>query len=135
MLHFTRKANQPRKKATMSTIKAVIIDADRGEAILVTNIESSLTEAQKIVGGWIEGLPSDTEAGWVAYGNEEAKNQSLPVNDRAHHALVQLGGHNPEDMLRGTVLIVGFNDEGEWTDVPESFIEKLQEAELFRPGN
>jgi hypothetical protein len=67
------------------------------------------------------------DEGWVAYGNEEAKltTPPLPLNLRAHAALVQLADHNPADLLRGTVVLVGADDEGEWVDVPEDLLERV----------
>lgn len=107
---------------------AIIIPADQEQPIRRETIANDLTATQGIVGGWIEGLPSNVDEGWVAYGNEEAKLIGLPINERAHEALVTLGGHNPADMLRGNVVILGTTDEGEWVDVPEGLLEKFQAA-------
>lgn len=107
---------------------AIIIPADPAQPIRRESIANDLTAARGIVGGWIEGLPSNVDEGWVAYGNEEAKIMGLPTNERAHEALVALGGHNPEDMLRGNVVILGATGDGEWTDVPEGVLEKFQAA-------
>lgn len=97
---------------------AIIIPADPTEQVRRETITADLPGAQGIVGGWIEGLPSKMDEGWVAYGNEEAKMMNLPINPRAHMALVTLGDHNPEDVLRGNVFIIGATDDGEWADVP-----------------
>jgi hypothetical protein len=97
---------------------SIIIPADPAEPVRRETVTADLDTAQGIVGGWIEGLPSNTDEGWAAYGNEEAKILRLPANPRAHAVLVALGGHNPADMLRGNVFIVGIDDEGEWVDTP-----------------
>lgn len=107
-------------------ITALIIPADRAAAAVLAPIEPSLARAQRLVGGYIEGLPSDTDAGWFAYGNEEAKLQGLPENFRAHDLLVELGGHDPLDILRGTVFIVGCDEEGEWQSLPEEAVEAFR---------
>lgn len=96
----------------------IIIPANPAEAVRRETVTADLTTVQGIVGGYIEGLPSNPDEGWVAYGNEDAKMMRLPFNLRAHQVLVTLGGHNPDDVLRGDVLIVGSNDEGELTDTP-----------------
>lgn len=112
-------------------ITAVIIPADPSTAPLLSVIEPTLERAQRLVGGWIEGLPSDTEpGGWFAYGNEEAKLQGLEVNLRAHNLLVELGGHDPDDVLRGTVFIVGCDEDGEWRSVPAAAIAQFRESGL-----
>ncbi|QAY16148.1 hypothetical protein SEA_SONALI_36 [Arthrobacter phage Sonali] len=109
-------------------ITALIIPADESQAPVLAPIEPSLARAQRLVGGYLEGLPSDTEAGWVAYGNEESKIYGLPANLRAHAVLVELGGHNPADVLQGLVFLVGFGDDGEWIDVPDFLPGKVQEV-------
>jgi hypothetical protein len=91
----------------------IIIPANPAEPVRRETVTSNLDTAQSIVGGWIEGLPSNMDEGWVAYGNEEAKMMGLPLNPRAHATLVALGGHNPQDHLRGNVFIVGIDDEGD----------------------
>jgi hypothetical protein len=98
----------------------IIIPADPTEPVRRETVTADLDTAQGIVGGWIEGLPSNLSEGWVAYGNEEAKPGllNLPLNPRAHQVLVALGGHNPHDVLRGNVFIVGQDEEGEWVDTP-----------------
>lgn len=101
---------------------AIIIPANEGEPIRQEAITADLSTAQGIVGGWIEGLPSKPNKGWVAYGNEEAKIKGLPRNFRAHAILVNLGAHNPNDTLRGNVFIIGATDDGEWADVPEDML-------------
>lgn len=109
-------------------ITAVIIPADASQPAVLAPIEPSLDRAQRLVGGYIEGLPSDVEAGWFAYGNEEAKLLQLPVNPRAHDLLVDLAGHVPSDILRGTVFIVGANEEGEWVSVPDAAVAQFRQA-------
>lgn len=110
----------------MSTqANAIIIPANEGEPIRQETITADLPTAQGIVGGWIEGLPSKPDKGWVAYGNEESKIMGLPRNFRAHEILVNLGGHNPNDILRGNVFIIGATDDGEWADVPDYMLAKV----------
>lgn len=98
--------------------KVIIIPANPAEPVRRETVTADLPTAQALVGGWIEGLPSNTDEGWAAYGNEESKIERMPFNTRAHVALVALGGHDPEDVLRGNVFIVGVDDEGGWVDTP-----------------
>lgn len=104
---------------------AIIIPANPAEPIRRETISTDLETCKGIVGGWLEGLPSNMEDGWVAYGNEESKIFGLPVNVRAHQALVALGGHNPQDLLRGNVFFIGMDDEGEMIDSPADLLEKI----------
>jgi hypothetical protein len=110
-------------------ITALIIPADPESAPVLAPIEPSLARAQRLVGGYIEGLPSGED--WFAYGNEEAKIEGLPFNTRAHGLLRDLAGHNPADVLRGTVFIVGRDDEGEWQSIPEAAVAEFREWGLF----
>jgi len=104
---------------------AIIIPANPAEPIRRETIATDLDTCKGIVGGWLEGLPSNMDEGWVAYGNEEAKIIGLQPNIRAHQALVALGGHNPQDLLRGNVFFVGMDDDGDMVDAPADLLEQI----------
>lgn len=91
-------------------------------------IPHGLTGLQAAVGGYIEGLPSREDQGWVAYGNEEAKIQGLLLNLVAHGLLVELAGHDAGDVLRGPVVFVGQDSRGEEQDIPEGLMQTLETA-------
>jgi hypothetical protein len=106
--------------------KVILIEVDGPPREV--ELPHGLTGLQAAVRGWIEGLASPAEDGWVAYGNEEAKIEGLFPNLLAHALLVHLGGHDPADVLRGPVVLAGQDEDGEQVDVPADLMGKLEQA-------
>lgn len=90
--------------------------------------ETNLDTLQGLVGGYIESisLPDADPCDWAAFCNEEGKLVDLPGNERATTLLYLLGGHNPQDLIRGDVILVGINEQGETVDVPDTLIELVR---------
>lgn len=108
----------------MSTIKALIIPANPLEAVTATDIDAGLDSFQHQVGGYIESVPGGdfngaAEGTWCAYINEEGKILNLPVNMRATAIMHAIEKIHAWDTINGTMIIVGFNDQGDSVDAPK----------------
>lgn len=68
-------------------------------------IDNTLEAMQEIVGGYIECISVDRDI--VIVCNEEGKMRGLPIN------MPWCG-----DLLVGTIIVCGTDDDGEFTDVP-----------------
>ena len=79
----------------------------------MTNISTSLENLQKIVEGYIEMVPLTSEPHVVMICNDEGKIRRLQPSF--------FFGHVIRDMVCGTVVIAGADEEGELTDIPISF--------------
>lgn len=93
-------------------IKAFVImdNHDPGE---IREIDNTLEELQGIVGGYIETFTFSSDATLII--NEEGLLLGLPVNrDFCGHRFV------------GPMVFVGYNDEGEFTDLPVDDLEDLR---------
>lgn len=79
----------------------------------MTNISTTLENLQKTVEGHIEMVQIASEPHIVMLCNEEGKLRQLQPNFYFGHAF--------RDLICGTVIIAGADDEGELVDIPISF--------------
>lgn len=114
----------------MTATLALVVPADRTAPLSYVLIPpDGLDQLQQLVGGYIEGVPSQHH-GLAAWCNEEGRLRGLPLNDRATSWWQRHGfdvGH--DDDLRGDVVFHGVNDEGDEADVPASVVAQLLEVE------
>jgi hypothetical protein len=106
-------------------MKSALFIPVEGEPSLVDIPDSGdgeLQELQRLVGGWIEYVP--TEQPITLYCNEEGKIEGLPLNPRAtlhFSGLLQVG-----DYLAGDVVVLGPIDEhGENTGIDPSWLQAV----------
>lgn len=109
----------------MAEFNAIIIGAGRSASISIEPVGGELASAQAVVGGNVEGLRSGSN--WEAYCNDEGKLKNLEPNYAATIFLSKVAGHNLGDVIAGTVLIVGIDEDGNAADVPEELTEALRE--------
>lgn len=87
------------------TVKAFVL-MDKDDPGEIREIENTLEAFQEIVGGYIETFTFSQDVTLVI--NEDGRILGLPVNrDFCGHRFV------------GPMVFVGYDDEGEFTDLPE----------------
>ena len=93
---------------------ALVVPADIHENFYYMEVES-LEDYQKVVGGYIEGIPIREHPDTTVFINEEGKLQGLPLNKRATEILRQ--SIFSRDAIVGDVLILSINEDGESVDI------------------
>lgn len=94
------------------TVKAFVL-MDKDDPGEIREIENTLEAFQEIVGGYIETFTCSADVTLVI--NEDGRLLDLPVNrDFCGHRFV------------GPMIFVGYNDEGEFTDLPEEDLRCLE---------
>lgn len=103
--------------------RAVLVPAvgEAHEVQIPERGEGELHELQRLVGGWIEYVPTDA---LTVYCNEEGKIIPLPPNYRATNAF---GSElQPGDILAGDVVVLGeLDDEGDTTGLTDEQAEAV----------
>lgn len=107
----------------MKGLAIIVVEGDDGPAYRVDEFDGDGDALREVVGGWIEGIPTDPLVTmWV---NEEGKFQSLPVNRLAMdvwlrwdiHGCMVVGG----DWIAGNCVVTGGVDAyGETLDLPDA---------------
>ena len=92
------------------TIRVLHVPANYTAPAQVLDIEPTLDEFQRLVGGMIEGLP--TQHG---YANEEGLLMALPYNPRASTIC-------DYDLVGDVVFTGGYNEDGEDLSVTDEFL-------------
>ncbi len=104
-------------------MKALLIK-QTGEVQLIDLVDNSLESMQKQVGGYIQMLHMAETT--HAYVNEDGIALGLSPNPVATKLCRDLDiGLMPGDYIKGNMLIMDSDDDGESVDVSESFIEKI----------
>jgi len=94
------------------TVKAFVL-MDKDDPGEIREIENTLEAFQEIVGGYIETFTFSTDVVLVI--NEDGRLMGLPVNrDFCGRRFV------------GPMVFVGYDDEGEFTDLPEENLRYLE---------
>lgn len=94
------------------TVKAFVL-MDKDDPGEIREIENTLKAFQKIVGGYIETFTFSSDVTLII--NEDGRILGLPVNrDFYGHRFV------------GPMVFVGYDDEGEFTDLPEEYLRCLE---------
>lgn len=105
-------------------LRAYVIHPHRGGFEVEIN---GLESMQALVGGWLEGLvlanDEDNEAGYVAYGNDEAKLIGMPVNLHAQPFILL----RPDDFLCGPVLFSRVDREGGTIALADGWMPRMRE--------
>lgn len=94
------------------TIRVLHVPAETDKPAVVLDIEPTLEEFQRLVGGMIEGLP--TQHG---YANEEGLLQGLPYNIRASTIC-------DYDLVGDVVFTGGYDEEGDDLPVTDEFVSR-----------
>lgn len=105
--------------------RALLINPGDHHATLVEIDGQDLPGLQKLVGGWLEGVPL---AGGMALINEEGKLQGLPVNETATLLAHDVGAIPPRDTINGPMVLVGVKPGGGTGDVPQALVEHVREG-------
>lgn len=109
----------------MSHVTALVIETHRF-AVINLNRESEdtlLTALQQTVGGYVEAVSGDD---WVAFLNEDGKNEGLPINRTATLLLNALKpGFAEHDFAVGTMVVLGRRGI-ETTDVPDDIVNRFK---------
>jgi hypothetical protein len=122
------------EKSVSSTLKehpmkAAIIPADLSQPIRFEDVEDSLDQLQKAVGGDVE-LVGLRALSMNLYLNEEGKYEKLAVNSRATTLCHEYRAIRYDDYIAGDIILVGpFDDEGENTDLTAAQITWLTAAD------
>lgn len=94
------------------TVKAFVL-MDKDDPGEIREIENTLKAFQEIVGGYIETFTFSQDVTLII--NEDGRLMGLPVNrDFCGHRFV------------GPMVFVGYDDEGEFTDLPEEDLRYLE---------
>lgn len=105
-------------------MKALVIHVDGS---VTREDPKTLEDLQALVSGDIEAIRFTSEM--TAYVNENGISLNLPRNQRATAMCVDYCvGVHPDDFIKGAMVLVGATDaEGNDTDVPQYFVDKLLE--------
>jgi hypothetical protein len=106
----------------MTTIALITTD----NTVSVVDREVDLTYLQGVVGGYIEGVTLSLETRQVMIVNEEGKIKQLPVNAIATALYQHVMGIY--DVIMGDVAVLGYDDEGENTDINKWAFDRITEA-------
>lgn len=102
-------------------MEAILIPTDEKPRAIELESGDSISE---IVGGFFQGVYPDVP-GSILYLNEEGKILGLNPNQNTD-ALSKLNlSLSPLDIVVGAGLILGYDDEGESTDVPKELLIRL----------
>ena len=86
------------------------------------NLTSNLKTLQTLVGGLIERVPvPETEDDASIYVNEEGKLDNLPVS------AIWWFENKPYDLLRGTIIVCGQDENGEDADLEPKLLERVRQ--------
>lgn len=111
--------------------RALLVQPNDSHATLITfdgtNDAETMKTMQKLVGGWLEGLPMPV-VGAQALLNEEAKLEGLAVNELATQIALATHSLHPSDTIHGPMVIVSVGREGATGDVPERVLAALRRA-------
>lgn len=100
------------------TVKAFVL-MDKDDSGEIREIENTLEAFQDLVGGYIETFTFSSDVTLII--NEDGRLLGLPVNrDFCGHRFV------------GPMVFVGYDDEGEFTDLPEEDLQYLEALSTLR---
>lgn len=100
------------------TVKAFVL-MDKDDPGEIREIENTLEAFQDLVGGYIETFTCSTDVTLVI--NEDGRILGLPVNrDFCGHRFV------------GPMVFVGYDDDGEFVDLPEEDLRYLEALSTLR---
>jgi hypothetical protein len=89
---------------------------------------ASITDVQRLVGGYVEQFPVPSAEGMLAYGDEDALVKGAPTNHLATLALGHFAGkagETPPVRVVGDRVFGAYDPDEGWQDVPESFVSEL----------
>lgn len=109
----------------MNKVRALVVKPSGVCELATVGTDNMLSELQKLVGGYIEGLNFGENA--RAYVNEEGKLEGLPYNQLATALCHIYNVGLIDDVIVGNLVILGMLDEnghhdGEEHDVPTSVV-------------
>ena len=105
-------------------MKIAFIPADGPVKLHDLDPEDTLSQLQRLVGGFIEAVQVDGEATlWL---NEDGKAESLPVNVRSHALVAHLLQAN--DFIVGDCVLTGYDlEEGETVGLGQRWLTFIEE--------
>jgi hypothetical protein len=110
-------------KMSATRYTALIIPARLGESVRIESLDTGPEVLRGLVGGEIESI---TRGDWHVYLNAEGTIINLPANLRAgqlmHECGLDLAG-----TARGQAVLLGRDDHGRDTDVPEHLVRLAEE--------
>lgn len=106
--------------------RALVMHPGEQHAVLADVDGQDLQALQKLVGGYLEGIPVAGIA--LALINEEGKLMGLPVNLLATQVMHDLGALHPRDTIVGSLVMVSVAPGGATGDVPDSIVEHVRDG-------
>jgi hypothetical protein len=118
------------------SVRALLIPADLERRCAVQELTLTATSLSDAIGGGLldEALIESLDGiGYCVYADLDRVTRGLPVNARIAVLAARLGWIDLVDraQLRGDLLIVGADDQGNDTDVPDTVIEAAQRCGLL----
>jgi hypothetical protein len=107
--------------------RALLINPGDRHCIIIEVDGNDLAAMQKMVGGWLEGLPMPAVAAQALI-NEGGKLERLPVNELATEIAHATYSIRSDDTINGPMVIVSVGREGATGDVPERVLAALERA-------
>lgn len=110
------------QRVTAQPIRAMIIYPD--DTYELRTVEQDINAFQKLVGGWVEAIPTEHCTFWI---NEVSEDKGCPTNTLATYLWWRLHpAMEGKEVLQGAVFITG-GSEGEWSaPVPDNVIEYFE---------